>query len=312
MTDPRKSPRSGSAGMDGTLLARMIGRAGDPETIRRKATELAGAVCAPLEAALAQTAGFSAMVALQGVELGLRSALEAGIGESDIRCLASVQEWCQHFTMSTSAAMAIAFADSLMGGSDAKAEQRPLSPVELDISAILFEQLLGVLKRVTDSEEAAATAGAPAASAADGDDERPDVPSVAITLQVSFGDMAAPLQLLLPQETVLKTAVILPEPAGPPPVDSSAEWIRNLSWHVRRSNVTLRARIRLSPMTLGDVARLKPGDVLPFEDEHDVEVRLDANGRELARCELGRSGSRYMLRLKPAATLETELMRDLP
>ena len=120
-----------------------------------------------------------------------------------------------------------------------------------------------------------------------------------ITLQVAFGGLSAPLRILLPQEAVLKATIVLPKPEGAAASDPP-EWAESLTRQVRRSNVTLRARISLAPMTLGDIVRMKPGDVLPFADGHDVDVRLDANGRDLARCELGRSGSRYMLRLRPA------------
>ena len=297
--------------MDSNLLARMTGRAGDPQTISQKAMDLAAAICAPLEAALDAAAGLSATVTREDVELGLRSGLEAAIGETDVRCPGSIRDWCQDFGMSTSGAMAISFAESLLGGSGETGEERPLTPVELDISIVLFEQLLDVLKRVAATGKAAATTGVPVVSLPDEEEERPDDHSVMIRLQVAFGGMTAPLRLLLPQETVLKTAIVAPGPESAAPAGASPEWARNLKRQVTRSNVTLRAQIRIAPMTLGDIARLMPGDVLPFADEHDVEVRLDANGRDLARCELGRSGNRYMLRLKPAESLETELIRDI-
>lgn len=313
MADPDDLNLTRQAGIDKDLLARMIGRAGDPRTIRAKAAELAGAVCGPLEAALLDAAGLAASVSCEDVELGVRSALEAKVAETDVRCPAAIRDWCHHFSMSTSTAMAVAFAESLLGGSDGKGEQRPLSPVELDVSIMLFEQFLDVLKRVADAGEAVATTGAPTASAPDhDDDDLPDVHSVMMTFRVTFGDTEEPLRLLLPQQTMLKTRIVLPEPESTTARQVPPEWAERLKRQVARSDVTLRAQIRLLPMTLGDLARLSPGDVLPFADEHDVEVRLDANGRDLARCELGRSGSRYMLRLKPEVSLEAELMRDMP
>ncbi len=311
MADPETTDRTAPNGIDETLLARMTGKAGDPATIRQKASDLAAALCGPLEASMAETAGLSATVVPGDVDLARRSALEATIGESDVRCPASIRPWCRDVSMSTGAAMAIAFAGSLLGGSEAETADRPLSPVELDISIMLFEQLLDALKRVLGLGEAVAAAGAPVAAPPAEDDERPDAHAVMITLQVTFGGLSAPLRILLPQEAVLKATIVLPKPEGAAASDPP-EWAESLTRQVRRSNVTLRARISLAQMTLGDIVRMKPGDVLPFADGRDVDVRLDANGRDLARCELGRSGSRYMLRLRPAASLGAELMRDMP
>lgn len=312
MSGPGTPARTRTSGIDETLLARMTGRAGDPDMVRGKAAELAGAVCEPLEQALS-SAGLAATVTFRNVDLGLRTALEATVPEVDVRCPAAIGTWCPQFTLSTSAAMAIVFAESLLGGGSGEADaERPLSTVELDISVMLFEQLLDVVKRVAGLGAARATAGRPVAAAPGEDEERPDVHSAMITLEVRFGQAAAPLRLLLPQETILRTVVVSPAPEHAAATPAPPEWAERLTQQVRRSNVVLRARIRLAPMTLGDILRLQPGDTLAFADARNVDVRLDANGRHLARCELGRSGSRYMLRLKPGESLEAELVRNMP
>ncbi|MGC3970563.1 MAG: FliM/FliN family flagellar motor switch protein [Pirellulales bacterium] len=72
---------------------------------------------------------------------------------------------------------------------------------------------------------------------------------------------------------------------------------------VHRSHVTLEARIKLTPLKLGTIAKLAPGDVIPFFDEEDVHVEVNANGKELYACEFGRSGQNYTVRISDNTTL---------
>ncbi|HET7412691.1 MAG TPA: FliM/FliN family flagellar motor switch protein [Pararhizobium sp.] len=309
-----KKPETGGkrAGADQTLVARMIGRLGDQQTVEQKAGALAAALCEPLAEAIRDTTGLAVSISRGPIETGLRSEFEAkGIGKL-VRCPASIQGWCYDFSLATDARLAIAFAESLLGGGDGDVAERPLSMVELDISIVLFEETVAVLKRIAGAASAIASTGAPAVAAPRGeDDETPDVHAVVVTLQVNLGRITAPLALLLPQAAVLKTEIATPEPEASGPRPKAPEWTERLSRQVSSSDVTLKGHISLERTTLGAIARLQPGDVLAFADTHDVEVRLEANGRQLGWCELGRSGNQYMLRLKPAESLEDELMRGM-
>jgi len=302
MSGPKPTPRSSGAQIDGTLLARMIGRAGDPNTIREKGAALAAALSETLAERLTRVTGTAIGVDRPEVRLGLRSTLLAGIGASDIGSDAVLKDWCSDIGLVTTSAAAVAFAERMLGGIGEGASDRALSPIEQDITIVLFEQALEALAKTVGKADGQYSAGRPAAGgvadAADGSDH-----CVMITVQLGFAGIGGPLRLILPQETVLKTEIVAPEgPAALAP-DVAPEWIERLNRQVSRSDVKLTGYIRLATLTLGDLARLKAGDVLPFADEKDVSVRLDANGRELGWCELGRTGNRYMLRLKPSGNV---------
>ncbi len=89
------------------------------------------------------------------------------------------------------------------------------------------------------------------------------------------------------------------------------EWAARIAEQVRRSQVTLEARIRLQSMTLNAVSRLMAGDVIAFEDKSDVRVQVSANGKDMYTCEFGRSGERYTVRVKDNVSSEDELLRHL-
>ena len=80
---------------------------------------------------------------------------------------------------------------------------------------------------------------------------------------------------------------------------------------MRRSQITLQARIRLQSLTLKTISKLMAGDVIAFEDKGDVRVDVRANGKDLYACEFGRSGDRYTVRIKDNISTEDELLRHL-
>ncbi|HVK92649.1 MAG TPA: FliM/FliN family flagellar motor switch protein, partial [Mycoplana sp.] len=84
-----------------------------------------------------------------------------------------------------------------------------------------------------------------------------------------------------------------------------------MSEQVKRSKVTLEARIRLERQTLDTIARLQAGDVIPFHDSGDVRVDVSANGSKLYVCEFGRSGARYTVRVKDTYGSEDELLQHI-
>ena len=89
------------------------------------------------------------------------------------------------------------------------------------------------------------------------------------------------------------------------------EWSEQLGEQVRRSKVTLEARIRLEAQTLDTISRLQAGDIIPFNEASDVRVELNANGRNLYVCEFGRSGARYTVRVKDTYGSEDDLLQHI-
>lgn len=91
----------------------------------------------------------------------------------------------------------------------------------------------------------------------------------------------------------------------------SSEWSDQLSEQVRRSQVTLNAKIRLQDLTLRTISKLAAGDVIPFYDRGDVRVEVSANSKELYICEFGRSGENYTVRVKDTINSDDDLIRHL-
>lgn len=74
-------------------------------------------------------------------------------------------------------------------------------------------------------------------------------------------------------------------------------WMSHLKDEVGQAPIELRATIRDKSFTLGDIARIKLGQVIPLEAQADTHVLLEAEDRPIFWCELGRDGSNLTIRL---------------
>ena len=83
-----------------------------------------------------------------------------------------------------------------------------------------------------------------------------------------------------------------------PSGEKKTEWAEKLSKKVYSSDIMLQANIGLERLKLDEISRLQVGDVLRFGEEGEPTVVLQANGRELYNCALGKSGNKYMVRVE--------------
>jgi flagellar motor switch protein FliM len=142
------------------------------------------------------------------------------------------------------------------------------------------------------------------------EEDHVDEYAVTIKLGITLGPVTSEFYLVIPQKALLKTVVTMPKSknqAG----RSRKEWQEQIGEQVRRSQVTLEARVRLESLTLSTVSRLVAGDVIAFRDKGDVMVDVSANGKDLYRCEFGRAGDRYTVRVKDNVSSEDEILRHL-
>ena len=80
-----------------------------------------------------------------------------------------------------------------------------------------------------------------------------------------------------------------------------AAWSANLERGVRAARLDVRAVLAETPMTIGALERLKPGDMLTFNTSPRGPVELRSGERRLAVARLGRSGDQIAVKLDGAA-----------
>lgn len=298
--------------MDSTLLARMIGQSGDRQTLEALGLALAECAAPVFQAAASSATGFAITAAFEDFDDGTQSELVASLDVNAVACRAGIEGWCDDIILSGNTVFFIALMEGMLGGNlpaGADIEPRDLSAIERDVSSVVFNQFVESLKAVITLPPTGDIVTHPAlAEPPVVEDELGSVPSIVLKFTLAAGDLEAPFQIILPQRTLLKTKVA--EPIEVPPAEKP-EWLEQLGNQVTNSHVTLEANIALSDSTLGEIARLQCGDILPFADEGPVRALLRASGKEIFWCEFGKAGNRYTVRVLEAHVPEQELIREL-
>ncbi|WP_299866028.1 FliM/FliN family flagellar motor switch protein [uncultured Hoeflea sp.] len=302
--DPAPDAQS-HGGLDQELLDRMIGAKGDTDVIELSCQNMLAGLCPLLETAFYEATGVQLVARPGDILQGRRRDLLTDLGLNAVYCEARISGWSKDISALCGTQLIIGLVECLLGGSDPddlSIAARPLSGIELDMSLVVFEQLNeSLLDLVTDDPRSKSGVDKPQSEMPpEEDDPRPNFHSAAITIDLEFGAVTAPLTLVLPQALLLKT--VLKTPKGrKAALQEKGEWAERLSERVSRSQVDLKAAVALAPLPLGDISRLQPGDLIGFADNGDIEVTLSANGKALYTCALGRAGSRYMVKIERQA-----------
>lgn len=300
--------------IDRVVVARLTGNLGDAQSIADRCGEAAALQCQLLADVISDEMQLGVEVTYAEHRSGLRTALVSDLGPGHTLASAGLRGWCPHFAIGIKNDLAIAMIAQLLGDTEndiGAAQARALSTIENDVAALLLARVAMVLKRsVPQAAESEPVLSRPFASETypQQSAEFADNFAAGIRLQVKLGQLLSDIWIVIPQNVLLKTTFVL---SGMQLIDGTGSSTDAIADHVLRSQVDLRARIRLTPLKLNSIARLKTGDIIPFEDLADIGVEMDANGKTMYRCEFGRSGDNYSVKIRSNTGAEGESLQDI-
>jgi flagellar motor switch protein FliM len=302
--------------MDRALLAMLTGGLGDAKTLQKLCTEFGQLYMEFLPDVFHSETGLTMQVHYNGHESGLMTDLIADLGDNVAFSDGQLRNWSPNFVLACGNSFIITLMENLLGALPETIQEpieRPLSQIELDLSTMVFDKIANVLRSGVNAAggfEPLLEKAHNAEDRAKPDDDHVDEYAVTVKMGITLGTVISEFYLIIPQKALLKTVVTMPKSknqAG----RSRKEWQEQIAEQVRRSQVTLEARVRLESLTLATVSRLIAGDVIAFRDKGDVMVDVSANGKDLYRCEFGRAGDRYTVRVKDNVSSEDEILRHL-
>lgn len=294
------------------LLARMTGELGEPGHMRSIGRAVGERLIESMKIGFRRATGITLKIRVGAVTPGRNTDLLSGLGDGHVLCSATVENWSGDIHFAVDGRLVVMLTELLLGG-DGKAPEaaRPLTEIEKDVAAVVFEQAAIALRDAVAPGSDGRSGCGPVFEAPfkREDDSAIGDYAVALAMELEFARQTFDLQLIMPQRALLKTNVITAQTAETEA--TGPEWVEQLTRKVHTSGVDLEADIRLAPLSLGAASRLKPGDVLPFADEEEVRVLVKANGKNLFWGEFGKSDDRYMLRLKERYGGEADFIRNL-
>lgn len=302
--------------MDRTLFAKLTGNLGDEAMLAKIGTAFAQVYAEFLPDVIKSETGLDIGIAYAGCQSGLMRDLVAGLGGNHALVNASLRNWSPKFVLGCGAGFIMTLMEHMLGARPEDMEAavaRPLSVIELDLSVMAFDKIANVLRSAVNAPggfepylDLPYNVEETLTSITDDSDEF----AAAIAMTISLGKSISQIVIIVPQRDLLRTVVSSPRAKSP--TGASQTWTDQLSEQVRRSQVTLEARVHLQSLTLDTISRLAVGDVIPFMDNTgDVRVEVSANSKDLYICEFGRSGENYTVRVKDNVNSDDELLRHL-
>ena len=115
------------------------------------------------------------------------------------------------------------------------------------------------------------------------------------TFHIEFGPIGGALHVCIPYSMIEPIRDLLSNPVQDE-VEIDKRWVKQLSQQVQSADVQLKAEFQTIPSTIGQLLKLKAGDVLPIEMPESVIAKVD--GIPVMECGYGISNGRYALRVE--------------
>lgn len=305
-----------ASAIDPKLKALLVGDLGSNQAVGKVCSDLGQVLADFLPDLIESETRLRFTFLYEGFDTGFKNDLIADLDDFMVLSDGSLKNWCPDFTIACASTAIVGMVECLMGGDRdtlVEPEARPASSIELQMAPLIIDKIASVVKSAVNAAgnyEPILTKPYNAEKRPKPADDYVDMYACALVMRIEFGMLKTQFAVIIPQKTLLKTMVKAPAAsatAGKVP----EEWTEHLQQQVRRSEVKVEARIQLTPLTLNAIARLQPGDVIPFMQTGDECVSVSANGRDLYTCEFGRAGEQYTVRVKDTAGTDEILIRDI-
>ncbi|MEX0346174.1 MAG: FliM/FliN family flagellar motor switch protein [Rhizobiaceae bacterium] len=93
--------------------------------------------------------------------------------------------------------------------------------------------------------------------------------------------------------------------------DNLSKWNTDLRDGILQMNVGVKAIISLEPATLGDLGRLRVGDIIDFPADNPLQAVLSARNKTLFVGQFGRVGNRYSVRVERPNQHRSDLVEHI-
>jgi flagellar motor switch protein FliM len=226
---------------------------------------------------------------------GLTAAIYAS-AEPEAHVMIALDERIDSLIVSSIFGEAVSAGSSEKLGPDA---ERPRTPIEASLIEAFaralgeaLETAFASVARVTLAFERLATIQDPFALG------RRDGEAAAARFTLGMNGGACQGLLLLPQAFLLPfRAELANDPEAEAPA-ADRRWSRLMEAGVQQTRLQVTAILEEVPMSLGDVANLQVGGLLPLQCNDFNAIRLECSGRGMFTCKLGQADGRFRLEVE--------------
>jgi flagellar motor switch protein FliM len=223
--------------------------------------------------------------------------------------------WSTRGVISARRGAVFALVEAMLGGDGSQpayAGKRPFSKIETRIAGAFFERLAKALSAAVAPVAATTFALAAPANTIDFDVVGgKGTPVIAATYNLEALGRGGEIVVAVPQAAIVSMRKAFERTPAKDLTRPDPRWTQQIEREITRASVSLSAVLDERQMTLGDIARLRVGQVLHLRATPRTRVHLECDGERMILCQFGRSGGVYTLRVEDFVDREREFMNDI-
>ena len=127
---------------------------------------------------------------------------------------------------------------------------------------------------------------------------------ISTTFSLEFGGTAADMHICFPYSMVEPIRDLLYSTMQSDQLSSDQRWIVMLRKQLKDAEVEIAAQLASTTVTLGQILKMKVGDIIPISIPEKITVNVDHI--PLMECRYGQQGGQYALKIERFVTLENE------
>ena len=127
---------------------------------------------------------------------------------------------------------------------------------------------------------------------------------ISTTFSLEFGGTAADMHICFPYSMVEPIRDLLYSSMQSDQLSSDQRWIVMLRRQLKDAEVEIAAQLASTTVTLGQILKMKTGDIIPINIPEKIIVNVD--NIPLMECRYGQQGGQYALKIERFMTLDNE------
>ena len=127
---------------------------------------------------------------------------------------------------------------------------------------------------------------------------------ISTTFSLEFGGTAADMHICFPYSMVEPIRDLLYSSMQSDQLSSDQRWIVMLRKQLKDAEVEIAAQLASTTVTLGQILKMKTGDIIPINIPDKIVVNVDHI--PLMECRYGQQGGQYALKIERFMTMDNE------
>ncbi len=197
------------------------------------------------------------------------------------------------------------------GSSEITIAKRPFTSVDMGIARQLFSDITSSLDHMFSGGDPIFQIGELADAAHLAPGTVTETRMIACTIGLTVTGRSGHVSILLPRSAFRPMQDAIARLLRQPAHHLDPSWAKKLRLEVSRAHIEVEAYLQQGSMTLGQIALLRPGQVLHLPKDAIDQVRLRSGDQALYKCRLGKAGSAFTIRITDPINEEEDLLDEL-